>query len=324
MDNNQQQFTAQPQYQQPAQQQYTAQPQYQQPVQQQYTTQYQQPVQQQYTTQYTQQPQYGQAMYQQPYGQQAAPAQPNAIAQNIKDVKKEFTTKFNKMGLSLYCILGIVAAMLFIVSPFMNFASIHVKQKIDSEFIEDEIGYGYYYDYDDYDYDSPFGGSGSSKKLKVKATLGLDLFELSQFSGDVDRVCDLVGINKGEVADMLEMAESFVGMANQELKREAGFTLRDGTVKETFGTAKLLLKGRIALLITPWLILLSGVGMFIFTIINKKIAKIICSAVPLVCLIWLMICSSHFFSIMGIGAWAMLIACVLGIVSACLDKPAVA
>jgi hypothetical protein len=47
--------------------------------------------------------------------------------------------------------------------------------------------------------------------------------------------------------------------------------------------------------------------------------KIVFSAIPLVCLVWLMLCSTNLFAMMGSGAWAMIIGSGLGITSAVKD-----
>lgn len=244
------------------------------------------------------------------------------FAGNVKKAKDEFTGKVSKMGISLYCLLGIIAAMLCIFGPFMNFASIHVSSKVDTSEI---LGYDYddYFGYDDYS-DFGFGGGKgkAAKAIKIKASDGLNLFELSKLSGSTDRVIkQMGGVSKSELADELDMAESYALRYIGEFKEEYGVNVKASSVKEVFGTAHLLLKGRLALLLTPFIILISGIGLFFFTIINKKVAKIIFAAVPLACILWLMICSSNFFSIMGIGAWAIIIGAALGLVSAFLEKP---
>ena len=256
---------------------------------------------------------------------------------NLKKVKNEFAAKFGKNGIGLYCLIGFVAVMLLIFGPFMNFASIHLNTKVDAS---EMLGYGYDdydydfddYDFDDYDFDDDdddddfgFGGNNSKKKsskLKIKASVGMNLFELSKLSGSVDRVFDKMDESKSEITEYLDFAESYLIRNLGDLEEEIGGKIKASSVREVFGSANLLLKGRVALLLTPYIILISGLGLFFFTIINKKIARIVFAAIPLLCILWLMLCSTHFFSIMGVGAWAIVLGSALGIVSAILDKPA--
>ena len=255
---------------------------------------------------------------------------------NLKKVKNEFAAKFGKNGIGLYCLIGFVAVMLLIFGPFMNFASIHLNTKVDAS---EMLGYGYDdydydfddYDFDDYDFDDDddddfgFGGNNSKKKsskLKIKASAGMNLFELSKLSGSVDRVFDKMDESKSEITEYLDFAESYLIRNLGDLEEEIGGKIKASSVREVFGSANLLLKGRVALLLTPYIILISGLGLFFFTIINKKIARIVFAAIPLLCILWLMLCSTHFFSIMGVGAWAIVLGSALGIVSAILDKPA--
>lgn len=258
---------------------------------------------QQYQQTYDQQTGYAQP-YQQAYGQQpyGQPQASNNVASSIKNVKNQFTGNVKKMGINIFCLLGIIAAMLLVMVPFMNFASIHVNEKMS----EDGVS------------------------LHVKAADGMTLFELSKMSNTVDRSVGLIGasmlgysyrynITTDSLADMLDAAES---SALWELQDELGTTVKKSSANEVFGTAHLLLKGRIALMITPWLILLSGLALLVFTVVNMKVPKLVCAGVSLASLIWLMICSSHFFSIMGIGAGALIVGIILAVVSAFLDKTA--
>ena len=246
---------------------------------------------------------------QQMYGGQQAYAQPKAnkvnVADSIKGMTNEFTGKVKTMGLSLFCLLGIIGAMLLIMVPFMNFTSIHVNENVK----EDEVS------------------------LKVKASDGFTLFELSKLSNTTDRGVELYqkmmgsyssyglgkGVSKDTLADMLDAAEDSLLW---ELQDELDQSVKKSSAYEVFGTVHLLLKGQGALAVTPWLIMLSGIGLLIFAVINRKIPKLICAGVSLACLIWLMVCSSHFFSIIGIGAVALMVGIIFAVVSAILDKPA--
>lgn len=246
-----------------------------------YTNQQQYYGQQGYTNQQQYYGQQGYANQQQYYTQTK---QPSKIVGDIKNVQSEFKGKVNKMGLSVYCLLGIIAAMLLIVAPFMNFASVHVNEKVKI----------------------------SKVYVKVKVSDGLNLFELAKASGTVDRAADKKDIDKDDIVDEME----------DEVEDEMEDDISESTINEIVGTAHLIIKGQVALYVIPWILIISGIGLLIFTVINNKKLKLVFSIVPLVCFIWLMICSSSFFSIMGIGAWAILVGIILGITSALKDKPA--
>lgn len=241
------------------------------------------------------------------------------MANGFKNAIGSFKSVFDKKGISLFWLAGIVAAMMFIFAPFMNIAAIHVNQKVASDEVMD-MG-----DFDDY-----MDGFGHYS-VKVKAADGFTMFELSKLGGTVDRLIDtavkLAGpygsmISKDMLVDSLDMIEDEMDDYLEEIEDDYSVKVRKSSVKEVFGTLHLVLKGRTALLITPFVLILCGIGMFLFTLINKKVAKIVCSSIPVASLLWIMLCSSHFFSIMGIGAWVILVAAALGILSAIMDKSA--
>ncbi len=295
---------AQPQYNQQA-----AQPQYnQQMYGQQMQQPYGQPMQQPYGQpqgqpmygQQMQQP-YGQPMYGQPqgqpmynqFGQPVKPQGPSAMTKlksKVGSVKGDFTSRTGQLGLGLWCLLGIVGAMLLIFAPFMNFATIHYSDKIEG--------------------------------IKVSVADGFNMFELSKLSNTVDNVVDYFNdewdadIEKSDITDELEDYEDDIA---DMIEDEADVKVDDKPINEAVGTAHLAVRGQVPLLIAPWLIIISGILLFVTTITRDKKLKIVFSAIPAVCLLWLIICSSHFISIMGIGAWALLAGIVLGIVSAVKD-----
>lgn len=264
-----------------------------------------QSYQQAYGAQYQQgyaQP-YQQQGYNQPYSQQGygQPQPRKSFADSVKNVKTQFTGNAKRMGVSLHCLLGIIGAMLLIMMPFMNFASIHTNQTI----ADDDV------------------------VLKVKAADGLTLFEMAKLSNTIDHsvsvlASQLFGYSYGyvmstdSIAAALKTAENSSAM--DDLEDEIGAPIRKSTEKEVFGTAHLLLKGKVALAVTPWLLLLSGIALFVFSVANMKIPKLVCAGVSLGSLIWLMACSRHFFSIMGIGAAALMLGIVLAIVSVCMER----
>lgn len=261
-----------------------------------------QSYQQAYGAQYQQG--YAQPYPQQGYGQPYAYGQPQprkSFADSVKNVKTQFTGNAKRMGISLHCLLGIIGAMLLIMMPFMNFASVHVNQTIaDDDMV-----------------------------MKVKAADGLTLFEMAKLSNTIDHsvsvlASQLYGYSYGyvmstdSIATALKAAENSSAM--DDLEDEIGAPIRKSTEKEVFGTAHLLLKGKVALAVTPWLLLVSGIALFVFSVANMKIPKLVCAGVSLGSLIWLMACSRHFFSIMGIGAVALMLGIVLAIVSVCMER----
>lgn len=261
-----------------------------------------QSYQQAYGAQYQQG--YAQPYPQQGYGQPYAYGQPQprkSFADSVKNVKTQFTGNAKRMGISLHCLLGIIGAMLLIMMPFMNFASVHVNQTIaDDDMV-----------------------------MKVKAADGLTLFEMAKLSNTIDHsvsvlASQLYGYSYGyvmstdSIAAALKAAENSSAM--DDLEDEIGAPIRKSTEKEVFGTAHLLLKGKVALAVTPWLLLVSGIALFVFSVANMKIPKLVCAGVSLGSLIWLMACSRHFFSIMGIGAVALMLGIVLAIVSVCMER----
>ena len=261
-----------------------------------------QSYQQAYGAQYQQG--YAQPYPQQGYGQPYAYGQPQprkSFADSVKNVKTQFTGNAKRMGISLHCLLGIIGAMLLIMMPFMNFASIHMNQTIaDDDMV-----------------------------MKVKAADGLTLFEMAKLSNTIDHsvsvlASQLYGYSYGyvmstdSIATALKAAENSSAM--DDLEDEIGAPIRKSTEKEVFGTAHLLLKGKVALAVTPWLLLVSGIALFVFSVANMKIPKLVCAGVSLGSLIWLMACSRHFFSIMGIGAVALMLGIVLAIVSVCMER----
>ncbi len=261
-----------------------------------------QSYQQAYGAQYQQG--YVQPYPQQGYGQPYAYGQPQprkSFADSVKNVKTQFTGNAKRMGISLHCLLGIIGAMLLIMMPFMNFASIHMNQTIaDDDMV-----------------------------MKVKAADGLTLFEMAKLSNTIDHsvsvlASQLYGYSYGyvmstdSIATALKAAENSSAM--DDLEDEIGAPIRKSTEKEVFGTAHLLLKGKVALAVTPWLLLVSGIALFVFSVANMKIPKLVCAGVSLGSLIWLMACSRHFFSIMGIGAVALMLGIVLAIVSVCMER----
>ncbi|MDE5820344.1 MAG: zinc-ribbon domain-containing protein [Lachnospiraceae bacterium] len=186
---------------------------------------------------------YGQQGYGQPNQQMyggapmtgySVPPQTNIgnVGAAFKNAPGEFAGRVKRMGISMFCLLGIIAAMLLLVAPFMNFASIHVNEKVEIP-----------------SYSSYMIGSIYTSKVSVKASVGLNLFELSQLSGTVARVADkLGGADTDDIADTLESAGDYLV---RELEDEMDTNIKDGSVKEVFGTARLVLKGRAAVLVTP-------------------------------------------------------------------------
>lgn len=247
--------------------------------------------------------QYGQQPYGQPMGMQNQPMY-NQYGQPVKQgpsamdklkgkvgsVKGEFSGRAKQFGLSMWCIMGLIAAMLLIAAPFMNFAAVHYSDKV--------MG------------------------VKVKVADGFNMFELSKLSNTVDNVIDEANdeydadVEKSDITDELDDYEDDIA---DMVEDETDVKVDESVIKEAVGTVHLAVRGQIPLLIGPWILIISGILMFVATINGDKMLKLIFSAVPFVVLVWLMICSSNFFSIMGIGAWAIIASVILGAVSAFKD-----
>ncbi len=245
------------------------------------------------------QPQYGQQMYNQ-YGQPVKPAKPakqgpsaiDKLKGKVGTMKGDFSSRANQLGLGLWCLLGLIGAMLLIFAPFMNFATVHYSDKVQG--------------------------------IKISVADGFNMFELSKISNSVDNVVDYfndewdMDIDKSDITDELDDIDT--DDITDEIEDETDVKVDDKPINEVMGTAHLAIKGQIPLMLSPWLIIISGILLFITTITRDKIMKIVFSAVPVVCLLWLILCSSHFFSIMGIGAWALIFGAGLGITSALKDN----
>ena len=243
---------------------------------------------------------YGQPQYGQPMGQPMQPQGPSAVdkfKKKVGSVKGDFSARTGQLGIGLWCLLGLVGAMLLVFAPFMNFATIHVSEKIE---LEEDV------------------------EIKVSLADGFNMFELSKISKTVDKVIDVANdeyeadIDKDDIADELDDTDpdDIVEMIEWETDVEVD----DAPFKEALGTAHLGIKGRAPLLLSPWLIIIAGILLFVTTITKDKVIKLVAASVPLVCLLWLALCSSYFFSIMGIGAWALIIGSGLGITSALKDN----
>ncbi len=323
--NNQQPQTeaqaAQPQMDQqynPQMQQPYGQPQYN-PQQAQYGQQQYNPQQAQYGQQYNpQQAQYGQQPYGQPqqynqqaygqpmgmqnqamynqYGQPVKPAKQGPSAMDkfkskVGSVKGDFSSRAGQLGLGLWCLLGLIGAMLLVFAPFMNFATVHYSDKVQG--------------------------------VKISVADGFNMFELYKLSNSVDNVIDEANdeydadIDKEDITDIMEDYEDEIA---EMIEDETDVKVDEKPIYEVMGTAHLAVRGHLPLMLAPWLIIISGILLFITTITKDKIMKVVFSSIPLVCLLWLMLCSSHFFTIMGIGAWALIIGPALGITSALKDN----
>ena len=241
-------------------------------------------------------PQQGYGMPQQPYGM---PQQPYGMPQQGYGLKKpmgasgtifsQFTDKMRSLGLSIWAWFGLIAALFFVLSPFLNYASIHAKAKYDDDIT-----------------------------VKINASVGFNMFELSKLSGTLGVVLDEVGdYDRGDIADELDDldVDDVEDMAEREDVEVSG-----SPIKEAIGTAMLITRGRVPLLIAPWIMILVGICMFVFAMINHKIGKLVCSLVAAGMFVWLALVSSHVISMMGLGAILLFAGIVLGICSMALDK----
>ena len=257
-----------------------------------YNQQMQQPYgQPQMYNQQMQQP-YGQPQMYNQYGQpvKQGPTAVDKIKSKVGSVKGDFTNRSKQFGLSTWCLIGLIGAMLLIFAPFMNFASVHYSDKIEG--------------------------------VKISIADGFNMFELSKMSGTVDNVVDFVNDEMGsdiEKSDITDMIDDYEEDVVDEIEDETDVKIDEKPVKEVIGVAYLAVKGQVPLFVTPWLLIISGILLFVTTITKDKTMKIVFSAIPLVCLVWLILCSTNFFTMMGIGAWAMIIGSAAGITSAVKD-----
>ncbi len=237
---------------------------------------------------------------------------------NLKSVGGQFTTGVKKMGISVFCMFGIIAAVLFIVAPFMNFASMHFDVEYKGQSLNSLLE-GNSYDYDDY---SDFGISDSlGSDIDISVSDGLNLFELYDLSDDIIDIADDNGVRKSDLKDAVEEIDAYLAYGLRELNSN-GLEVDSDLADEISGTLHLLVNGEVALMITPWIFILCGIAMLIFTVINSKRAKLISMIIALAAFIWLIVCSSHFISMMGVGALAIAVGIILGVISTFKDKPA--
>ncbi len=283
-----------------------------------------------YAQQNMQQP-YSQAGYgQQMYGY--VPQKPKA------EIGKKFKTEMSKMGIRPWCLVGIIGAILLIIAPFLNFASIHFNEKLDRKEVKELVYEARYLD---------------DFNIRFNVTDGFNLFELSKLSNTLYRVADVAEIKRKEILEELEEAEDVVDDAE---KHDGYYYIEEddyygddyddyyddyydyyddddygvelypdymhSTVKEALGTAHLVVAGKLPLMLSPWIFIIAGIMLFVFSIANVKAGKIITSLVAAATLLWLILCTKFFFSMFGMSVIVLFIAVVCGILSAIKDKRA--
>ena len=242
---------------------------------------------------------YGQQMQQgytqQAYGQQMKQPTSKQIKMPSVDFKNIFSGLFDEVN--VFLLTAIIAAVLLILAPFLNFATIHVDEKVG-------------------DMDSVMSLK-TSGVVKINVSDGLNMFELRKANKTIKNACEASHITMKILADGLELVE---GQAQRKIESEIDMDIKDSSIKEAFGVAYLCIKSGTILFFAPILLIISGLVLLYGALKNNKIVKIIASSIPLVCLLILIISSKYFFSYMGIGAFVLILGSALGYVSAFLQK----
>ena len=242
---------------------------------------------------------YGQQMQQgynqQAYGQQMKQPTSKQIKMPSVDFKNIFSGLFDEVN--VFLLTAIIAAVLLILAPFLNFATIHVDEKVG-------------------DMDSVMSLK-TSGVVKINVSDGLNMFELRKANKTIKNACEASHITMKILADGLELVE---GQAQRKIESEIDMDIKDSSIKEAFGVAYLCIKSGTILFFAPILLIIAGLVLLYGALKNNKIVKIIASSIPLVCLLILIISSKYFFSYMGIGAFVLILGSALGYVSAFLQK----
>ena len=276
---------------------------------------------------------YGQA--QQGYGQavygQAQPMYGQGFKQSgysSGKVRHMFAGAFNRIKtarLNIFQLICIIMALLIITSPFLDFATVHARAEINSSMVNKYSSYSDYFGYgNNYDMDDMNGLIGNAANgFKAKGAVGFNLFQLSKFSGTVRRAIDIIpNVNLDMLKDYYEMADNQKEAIKSTIAKETGGLLdyNEGIFNEVLGVAHIIIWGRFALLVLPYVIILAGIVLIVGTYMNKKKIKLIACGAVYVSLLWLMILSGHFFSMMGFGAVVMILAPAIAIVATVTDK----
>ena len=294
--------------------------------------------------QYQAQQGYPQQQYQQGYNQ----AYQMGYGQNPpyrKPGNNIFAKCFNRVKtakLDVFQLICILMALVIIASPFLDFATVHARVEYTSPhaakqssssfggFDDDYYGYGgwedYYGSYGSvpFDYEDMFEDAMErANGFKIKGAVGFNLFQLSKFSGTVRRAIDIVpGGSIDILKNAYDLADGQVEALKSQIARYAGkyVDYNEGVFYEILGVAHIIIWGRFALLVLPFLIIIAGIALIVGTYMNNKLVKLISCGVVLGSLIWLMIVSGHFFSMMGFGAVLMFLAPVIAILATVFGK----
>lgn len=272
------------------------------------------------------QPGYGQAVY-----GQAQPMYGQAFKQSgysSGKVHHAFAGAFNRVKtarLNVFQLICIIMALLIITSPFLDFATVHARAEINSSMVNKYSSYSDYFGYgNNYDMDDMNGLIGNAANgFKAKGAVGFNLFQLSKLSGTVRRAIDIIpNVNLDMLKDYYEMADNQKEAIKSTIAKETGGLLdyNEGIFNEVLGVAHIIIWGRFALLVLPYVIILAGIVLIVGTYMNKKKIKLIACGAVYVSLLWLMILSGHFFSMMGFGAVVMILAPAIAIVATVTDK----
>ena len=228
-----------------------------------------------------------------------------------------YITKQQRRKAEIFKIMGIIGAVMLLFSPFLNFATIHLRASADSVFA-DYVSSGLSMA------DALFGGEQETEELKepeedeevisVALNYGLDLFELRLLGSN------FTSLKEYDSSEMKALVQS-----NQELEDELiynmywelfGLYIDEGGIEEAMEIINFSALGYLALCFVPYVLLVSGIMMLIFSIIDGRTGKIIFSIIPMAAFIWLYVSTRSFVTIIGPGALVMGVGILISLVCA--------
>lgn len=229
-----------------------------------------------------------------------------------------YITKQQKRKAEIFKIIGIIGAVLLIFSPFLNFATIHLRASANSQF-SGYVSEGFPSLYELFEEDEE--GTGESEvnqetedEKSVRLNYGLDLFELRLLGSN------FTSLKEYSASDM----KAFV-QGNEELRDELvynmywelfGLYIDESGIEEALEIINFSALGYLALCFVPFIMIISGIMMLIFSVIDGRVGKIIFSIIASAGFIWLFISSKSFLAIIGPGAIVMVIGIITCLVCA--------
>ncbi len=228
-----------------------------------------------------------------------------------------YITKQQKRKAEIFKIIGIIGAVILIFSPFLNFATIHLRASADSrlsKYVEEGFP----------DLEEVFEESREDVATEededlgdenaVKLNYGLDLFELRLLGSN------FTSLKEYDKSDI----EAFVN-ANEALEDELiynmywelyGIYIDETGIEEALEIINFSTLGYLALCFVPFAMILSGIMILIFSIIDGRVGKILFSIIALVGFGWLFVSTKSFITIMGPGAIVMVVGIIICLICA--------